>query len=571
MHVNVHAHIFTLRTVLSSEAINVIIQRLNDQGVPPLLVAAIQRFLERLLDRPQILDEREILARLLSELKQVAGFDEFVQANLARLPFAVVIEGDGLERLPADTLRTAFDQLTSAMDRRTTAGKRPFDIVQTIRLALRATITEVADELLQQMGEDDALVALMMDIRAPNEKERDRSNFLRQIAGTREAALQRPGRVLPFFAVHPEREDHLDLLKESIDTGAFLGVKLYPSLGYPVDSDTLREVYAYCIKKDVPVLLHCSHGGFYRKKEYINYCDPAAWAPVLQGPLRDLRVCFAHFGGWESLGKPDGLRPGTWGATILQLMRDLPNVFTDLAYHTEQMLSPADEEHYFRTLSTLLEDEKLRRRILFGTDSWLLRMDMTESVFWNYYRRKLSPQDFTQIASAAPREFLGFPDSGGASLRPNLARHVDFLKERKQEFGAEPAAWFREIAGADYEQDREPADWHQRAQAVRCTYRICREYMSKAQVRGGYLANRTTQLKELKYFRPRDPNFILLVDGLALNLIGCGEDTSAPFREGWTRKTAVDRMKDALEEGTMRLVDVAGMMDSMFEFEVPLT
>jgi hypothetical protein len=48
MYVNSHAHIFTLRTVLSREAISVMIQRLNDQRVPPLIVAAVRRVLERL-------------------------------------------------------------------------------------------------------------------------------------------------------------------------------------------------------------------------------------------------------------------------------------------------------------------------------------------------------------------------------------------------------------------------------------------------------------------------------------------------------------------------------------------
>jgi predicted TIM-barrel fold metal-dependent hydrolase len=570
MHVNVHAHIFTLRTVLSAEAINVMVQRLADQGVPSLIVEAVRRFLDRLLDRPEILDERAILARLLTELRGVTGFDAFMQANLARLPFAVVIEGDGLENLPADTLRAAFDQLTSAMDGGSRAGKRPFDIVQTLRLALRSTITEVADELLRQMGDDDALVALMMDIRAPDEVARDRSNFMRQIAGTREAALQRPGRVLPFFAVHPERPDHFELLKDGIDSGAFIGVKLYPSLGYEVDSDKLRRVYQYCMEQDVPVLLHCSHSGFYRRTDYINYCDPSVWEPVLAGPLEGLRVCFAHFGGWQTLGRPGGLDAGTWGATIVRLMRERSNVFTDLAYHCEQMLDPADEAHYFSTLTTLLAEQKLRRRILFGTDSWLLRMDMTEGVFWSYYRQKLSAVDFDRIASHAPREFLGFPAAPGGALRPNLARHVQFLSASRNKFGAEPAAWFREVAGAEYTLDRDPADWQQHMGAVRCTYRMCREHMSKAQVRGGYLANRTTRLNELTYYRPRDPNFSLLVDRLALNLVGAGEDTGAKYRDGWTRKRAVERVKAVVAEGSMRLVGMAGLLDSIFNFEESL-
>ncbi|MBW3533703.1 MAG: amidohydrolase [Gemmatimonadetes bacterium] len=570
MHVNVHAHVFTLRTVLSREAIRVITQRLEDRGLPPLVVRAVERLLDRLLDRPENLDERQILARLLAELREVAGFDRFVEENLARLPFATVIRGEGIERLQVDTLRAALDQLTTVMGGGGEVGKRPFDIVQTLRLALRSTITEVADELLDQMDPDDALVALMMDIHAPDEPARDRDNFLRQVAGTREAALQRPGRVLPFFAVHPERSDHFALMTGAIDEGGFLGVKLYPSLGYEVDGPELLRVYEYCIEKDVPVLLHCGHGGFYRRPEYIDYCDPARWEPVLTGDLEGLRVCFAHFGGWQSLGRPDGLDDGTWGATILRFMRERPNVYTDLAYHSDQMLDPADETHYFARLAELLRDEHLRRRILFGTDSWLLRLDMTDDVYWRYFRQHMAPADFDHIAGAAPKLFLGFPEAPGAAMRANLQRHVAWLSRHRAEVGARPPTWLLEAAGEAFEAGREPADWSQKSRSVRCTYRQCRAFMTPGQVRGGYLANRTTRLAELTYFRPQDPNFALVVDGLALNLVGCAEDTGAPYRESWTRAAAVERVMAVLRTGDSRLVDVAGLLDSMFDFEEAL-
>src|SRR5688572_11756931 len=173
-------------------------QRLTDRGVPPMLVSAVERLLDRLLDRPEVLDERELLARLLTELRQVAGFDQFVAANMARLPFAVVVQGAALEDLAAESLPAAPDHLSTPRAPPAIAGQSPFDIVQTLRLAMRSTITQVADELLDQMDPNDALVALMMDIHAKDEPERDLDNFRRQIDGTEEVALQRPGRVLPF-------------------------------------------------------------------------------------------------------------------------------------------------------------------------------------------------------------------------------------------------------------------------------------------------------------------------------------------------------------------------------------
>lgn len=573
MHINVHSHIFTLRTVLTQEAIRVISQRLEDRGFPDLIVRAFERLLEKLLDRPEVLDERELLARLLTELREVAGFDEFIEENLARLPFNVVVRGEGLESLGIDTLRTALDQLTTAMgggEAGEEAGKSPYDIVQTVRLAMRSTITEVADEILDQIGPDDALVALMMDIRAPDEPQRDRDNFLRQVAGTREAALQRPGRVFPFFAIHPDRPDHYELMEAAIDEGAFVGVKLYPSLGYEVDGPELRRVYEFCIDRDVPVLLHCSHGGFYRDEDFIEYCDPGAWEPVLQGDLAELRVCFAHFGGWQSLGTPGGLDPTTWGGTILRLMRERPNVYTDLAYHSDQMVEEALGERYFETLTGLLEEPHVGERILFGTDSWLLRLDMTEEGFWRYYRNRMSEADFDRIATVAPRLFLGFPREPGGEMRPNLGRHLDWLRSNADAVGAEPAAWLAEMVEEDFIPAREPADWNKGAYAVRVTYLEAKRFMTSAQVRAGYRANRNTPLSELTYFRPRDPNFELLVEQLAVGFVGRARDWDGVFRESWTEDAARTRLEEVARKGTNRLVDVAGLLDSIFLFEEEL-
>lgn len=567
MNINVHAHIFTLRTVLSREAVRVMGQRLRDRGVPRLLVSAVVRVLDRLLDRPEVLDERELLARLLGELRQVSGFDRFVAEKLAHLPFNVVIRGEGLEDLPLETLRQALDQLTTAMAPEDDPSMRPFDVVEALRLTMKGTITQVADALLDQVEPEDALVALMMDIHAPDEPERDRRNFLRQIDGTRETVLQRPGRILPFFAVDPARPDHFELMEEGVAGGAFPGIKLYPSLGYPIDGPELMRVYEFCVEKDVPVLLHCSHGGFYRKKEFIDFCDPAHWAPILEGGLADLRVCFAHFGGWESLGLPGGLDEDTWGGRILRLMRTRPQVYADLAFHTDQMHDEAHEEHYFRTLSALLEEDPLDRRILFGTDSWLLRMEMTEALFWRYYRERLPEAEFHKIASLGPRAFLGFPEDD-REPRANLQRHVDFLAANRSQVGADPPAWVSDLTGRAFEADREPADWRRRTYPTQCTYRLARHYMTSAQQRGGYSANRTLPLRELKYFRPRDPNFAgVICLALARDLVGCCEDGGGSYAAGWGRNRAIHRLQEVFRRGDKELVQVAGLLDTIFHFQ----
>ncbi|HKJ03690.1 MAG TPA: amidohydrolase family protein, partial [Longimicrobiales bacterium] len=377
--------------------------------------------------------------------------------------------------------------------------------------------------------------------------------------------LQRPGRVLPFFGLHPGRSDHFDLMKEAVEERGFLGVKLYPSLGYEVDDPALLKVYEYCLEKDVPVLLHCGHGGFYRRQEFIDYCNPDHWIPVLQGDLSELRVCFAHFGGWQSLGRPDGLDPGTWGCTILDLMRDKPNVFTDLAYHTDQMRDAADEQHYFTKLAELLRDARLQKRILFGTDSWLLRLDMADVVYWRYFQHHMTAGDFDTIAGRAPRLFVGFPEAAGQPLRANLQRYVDYMTAHREEVGAEPAAWLAEAVDLDFVASRSAAQWNYDTHAVRCTYQFAKDLMSNAQKAKGFKVNRALQLRDLSYWRPRDPNF----DGICqhnarLLLAFCRQ--IADYARGYDEVGAMSVCTDVFRRGEKALVDLAAVLDSIFAF-----
>lgn len=573
MHVNIHAHVFTLRTVLSREALRVITQRLRDRGVRDFLVEAVEQLLDDLLDKPEYLDEREILARLFEKLSGIDSFSGFVSGLASSPSLDIVLTGASIDDLPGDALQSALDHLSSLIMGEDGPGKSPMDIVQTLRHSMRATITEVADALLDQMDPDDALVALMMDIHAPDEPARDRDNFLRQIAGTAEAALQRPGRVLPFFAVHPERADHFDLMRDAIEGRGFLGVKLYPSLGYEVDDPALLKVYEYCIQEDVPVLLHCGHGGFYRERDFIAYCDPANWDPVLQGDLEPLRVCFAHFGGWESLGRPDGLDPGTWGNTILRLMRDKPNVFTDLAYHTDQMWAPDDEEHYFRKLAELLVDDRLQRRIMFGTDSWLLRLDMTDATYWSRFRSRMSVGDFDKLAGLAPRTFLGFPESAGAPLRGNLQRYVDFMRDNREAVGAEPATWLAEAVGLGFEAERYRAEWDWSRHAVVATHQFFHEKMSSAQKHKGFRLHRSLRLGQLDYFRPRDPNFAMICEREASDFLAFSLEMpgNGGFRDGHDTNGAVAAFSDILRKGEKTLAQTAASLDATLEFAEPMS
>lgn len=146
---------------------------------------------------------------------------------------------------------------------------------------------------------------------------------------------------------------------EGLDNGDFIGIKLYPSLGfdpYPEGAARKGVVAAYkrISKLRLPVTIHCQRAahmsGGKSKKELLNYTDPANWLAILrENPeLHDLRINFAHFGGEESVKKTvfweendddfwsddktySIINRKTWTYRIVELLKNYPNTYSDIS------------------------------------------------------------------------------------------------------------------------------------------------------------------------------------------------------------------------------------------------
>ncbi len=266
----------------------------------------------------------------------------------------------------------------------------------------------------------------MMDITTGDGS--DAKLFKRQVRDTSQAVLDYPGRIFPFFAVNPARGNHLKLMKDALKNGGFVGVKLYPSLGYKLDTPEMDAVFAHCAETETPILMHCNEGGFYARKEYIPYGNPRKWRAIL-AKYSSLRVCFGHFGGDGNITEHP-VDDSSWTGTILELMATYPGVYADISYNTAPTKSDENAEAYFANLERWLDsDSPYRDRILFGTDFFLVRMRMRESSYWTYFETKLEETSlgvdaFKQIAEINPAAYLGLPAS---APRANIARYIDFV------------------------------------------------------------------------------------------------------------------------------------------------
>lgn len=560
MRINGHAHVFSLQSVLSREAVNIMVGRLRRMGLRDFIVDAVAKILDEQLDRPEYLVEDELLVRFMDAIRSSSSFKGLLRSQI--LPVEVRLLGNSRTKLEVRALRAALDRLSSWIDGNDGPGKSPFDVFETLRIAMQPSIPRVADKLLKHLGPDDALVALMMDITAPGEPDRDRRNFLGQIRGTMEAAIHRPGRVLPFIAVNPRRPDHFDLMRRAIEDQGFVGVKLYPSLGFEVGTPEMARVLDYCREKDVPITIHATSTGFNKDEVTAEFAHPKHWASLLQ-PDDPLRICFAHCGGW---GGFCGLESHQveWAEAILGYM-DRPDVYADLSYHVDMMLKGGETERtYFRELKKLLAGGK-KERIVFGTDSWLLRLSMDDAAYWRYFESKVTRDEFILLTRTAPARFLGLP-LDGAPARPNIVRHVEWLEEHAAHVGAEPATWLREFRpDIAWTVVRTDPTWSRNNRAHVATYNYFMDQIPPRLREGGFDDAAPLRMRQLNYFGGRGPSATKL-KGNAMNLVAHCEAYGGVPEPGYDRGVIQARLEALLAEGDRTLADTAGSIDAMYRF-----
>lgn len=169
-------------------------------------------------------------------------------------------------------------------------------------------------------------------------------------------------KILPFLGIDPRRNDFSNWLSlitplsrrggySNSENGDFIGVKLYPSLGFnPKDHiNFCREISA----RDLPVTVHCQQGSLKLVDDADDLNNPRNWQIVLKKMENDdkkLIINFAHFGSedevaatiefkerdyipppprWEYDGH--SINTDTWTYQIIRMLKKYPKTFSDLS------------------------------------------------------------------------------------------------------------------------------------------------------------------------------------------------------------------------------------------------
>jgi predicted TIM-barrel fold metal-dependent hydrolase len=423
MRINCHCHVFNFASVFSDGSLGILEMRLKRYNVPPRIIRVLASVLR------QLFKQREKGLSLGIPHRELANRLFGIKAGTGILP-------DQLEKLLPKSINEYFkfslNDFMKGLVELDPHISGVTDWADFVGIGLLPDIDTVTDHLIGQLTKQDIVVPHMMDITDGTNE--DISVFRNQIDNTARQALRYPGRVLPFYAVNPNRPGFMKRFVEEVTEGHFVGVKIYPSLGYKVNTKRMKDVFKVCNEMDLPVLMHCSPGGFYANKDTIGNCHPVHWKSLLAiEELKKLKICFAHFGGTNFYVPPSNEEkyPPSWPGTILQLMERFGSrVFADLACHTYPMKwyftdHPAYKE-YFAKVKGLLNDPAYRSQILWGTDYWMNRMQVKERNYYSYFSRRLKTH-MTQLTDANARRFLGIPKDG-EPVPGNIDRHLSFLR-----------------------------------------------------------------------------------------------------------------------------------------------
>jgi len=181
----------------------------------------------------------------------------------------------------------------------------------------------------------------------------------------------------------------------------FAGIKLYPPLGFdpwpdePEEREKVELLYSVAVEKNIPVITHCSTGGFVASSLAHRLTSPLGqWAKALEAYPK-LKIDFAHFGEDDP----------AWISRICELaLSPEHRVWTDMS-------SNGDNPAYYRKVRKLADayGPVLEEKILYGTDFMINLLNVKSyNEYMSYFLETpgLSEQTKNAFCSVNPERFL---------------------------------------------------------------------------------------------------------------------------------------------------------------------
>ena len=275
--------------------------------------------------------------------------------------------------------------------------------------------------------------------------ETEKSPLQDQVSYYKELAVISGGRVHAFAPFDPFREaihqkykgtpqagtmwSSLDLVKKAITEQGFIGVKLYPPMGFAaLGNDSMdvwrdkrwltdiarepgfgelldaamRSLFAWCRVEDVPILAHTNASNS-PDDDFLPLVGPEYWS-IAMSEFKGLRINFGHFGGAGSKAfGSDRVKQ------FLNLMADPDrgrNAFADASYFTHLL---EDRSVVKSGMRDLYESDEFgtiaRSRLMYGSDWKMLLLEKHSASYLERFSQIIS--DLSSDGDNLRTDFFG--------------------------------------------------------------------------------------------------------------------------------------------------------------------
>jgi len=236
------------------------------------------------------------------------------------------------------------------------------------------------------------------------------------------ARKDRPFAVHPYVSFCPWRQivepKQFDSVKDAIQSRGFLGVKLYPVMGFlPIGNaqadpatypeklrstrpdwakaldESLAKLYKWCADEGVPILAHCSDSQAPSVPAGLRG-GPKGWRDaVAMNGISGLRLNLGHLGGLWDLAKPSH---NDWTQSVVQMIATPNNnLYADISDYASIMHRPAtsdaadDKAVSSAVAGYLRQYPAAKNKLMYGSDWVMLAKDLGAERYYPSMRDRL--------------------------------------------------------------------------------------------------------------------------------------------------------------------------------------
>ena len=278
------------------------------------------------------------------------------------------------------------------------------------------------------------------------------------------ARKDRPFAVHPYVSFCPWRQivepKQFDSVKKAIQSQGFLGVKLYPVMGflpagnahadpatYPEKlrstrpdwakalDDSLAELYKWCADEAVPILAHCSESQA-PSVAAGRRGGPKGWKDaVAMAGTSGLRLNLGHLGGLWDLAKPTH---NDWTQSVVQMIASQNNLYADISDYSSIMHRPttsdeADDKAVSSAVTAYLRQyPAAKNKLMYGSDWVMLSKDLPAERYYPSMRERLPAAwglDAAGFLGANAARFMGLSKIKGQPVGKTRLRLEAFYQQ----------------------------------------------------------------------------------------------------------------------------------------------